>query len=155
MVERSIPEVERLAAAGQYFAAFTLAQRAERAAPGDPRVKRALLDTTFPVTITEPAGADVYFKDYADVDGEWQPLGRAPLKEARAPIGQLRWRMTRTGFDASEGSSAIGPLMALRPAGETPAGMVLVRGVRHPWEWKPDPSGARHRWLCRPRPGSR
>ncbi len=128
MVERSIPEVERLAAAGQYVDAYRLAQRATRAAPGDPRVRRALVAATGPLTITEPAGADVYFKDYGDVDGQWELVGRVPLKDARVPQGQLRWKLAKDGFDSAEGSSPIGPLITIRKSGETPAGMVFVRG---------------------------
>jgi pimeloyl-ACP methyl ester carboxylesterase len=128
MVERSIPEVERLAAAGQYVDAFKLAQRTTRAAPGDPRVRRALLAATAPFAIDEPAGADVYFKDYVDVDGAWDLLGRIPIKDARVPVGELRWRIVKDGFEAAEGSSAIGPFITIHRPGETPAGMVYVRG---------------------------
>jgi len=128
MVERSIPEVERLAAGGQYIDAYRLAQKATRAAPGDPRVRRALAAATNPLTIAEPVGADVYFKDYADVDGPWEPLGRIPLQEVRAPQGQLRWKIAKDGFESAEGSSPIGPFITIHRSGETPAGMVYVRG---------------------------
>src|SRR5262249_27987498 len=97
MVERSLPEIDQLFAAGQYVDAYRLAQRASRAAPGDPRVRRALLAVTAPLTMSEPAGADVYFKDYADVDGPWQPLGRVPIKDIRVPRTQLRWKIVKDG----------------------------------------------------------
>ena len=128
MVERAIPEIERLAASGQYVGAFRLAQRAARDAPGDPRVRRVLLAATGPMTITEPIGADVYFKDYVDVDGQWELVGRVPLKDVRVPQGQLRWKIAKAGFESAEGSSPIGPFITIRPTGETPAGMVFVRG---------------------------
>ena len=128
MVERSIPEVERLAASGQYVDAFRLAQRAAGAAPGDPRVRRALVAATGPLTIAEPVGADVSFKDYVDVEGEWELVGRVPLKDVRVPQGQLRWRIVKDGFDSAEGSSPIGPFITIRPSGQAPAGMVFVRG---------------------------
>ena len=117
MVERSLPEIERLAAAGQYVDAYRLAQRATSAAPGDARVQRALVAATRLSTMTEPAGADVYFKDYADVDGPWQLVGRVPIKDARVPQGQLRWRIVKDGFDAAEGSSAIGPFITIHRIG--------------------------------------
>jgi len=128
MVERSIPEVERLAAAGQFVDAYRLGQRATRAAPGDPRVRRALVAATAPFAMDEPAGADVYFKDYVDVDGTWDLLGRIPIKDARVPVGELRWRIVKDGFEAAEGSSAIGPFITIHRSGEAPAGMVYVRG---------------------------
>ena len=91
-------------------------------------MRRALIAATNPLTITEPAGAEIYFKDYGNVEGEWELAGRVPLKDVRVPQGQLRWKMVKTGFDSAEGSSAIGPSITIRPSGETPAGMVFVRG---------------------------
>jgi formylglycine-generating enzyme required for sulfatase activity/dienelactone hydrolase/predicted Ser/Thr protein kinase len=128
MIERSIPEVERLAAGGQYVGAFRLAKRTTQAAPGDPRVRRALLAASTPFTMDEPAGADVYFKDYVDADGAWELLGRIPIKDARAPLGELRWRIAKDGFEAAEGSSVFAPSFTIHRSGETPAGMVYVRG---------------------------
>jgi serine/threonine protein kinase len=109
MVERSLPEIERLASAGQYVDAYRLGEDVARAAPGDPR-------------------ADVYFKDYSDVDGSWQLVGRVPIKDRRIPLGELRWRLVKDGFDTTEGSSPIGPVNSLRPTGQAPPGMVFVRG---------------------------
>ncbi len=128
MVERSLPEIERLSSAGRYIDAYSLAQRATRAAPGDARVQSALYETSMPVTVMEPAGADVFFKDYFSPDGAWQLVGRVPIKDARVPVGQLRWRIVKDGFDPAEGSSPIGPFITIHRTGEAPAGMVFVRG---------------------------
>ena len=130
MVERSLPEIERLAGAGQYVDAYRLGQRAAAVAPGDARVQRALGAATAPLTMNEPVGADVYFKDYNDVDGPWLLVGRVPITGARVPQGELRWRLVKDGFDTAEGASAIGPVITLRRTGEAPAGMVYVRGGR-------------------------
>ena len=130
MVERSLPEIERLIDEGRHFDAYMLARRAAEAAPGDLRAQHALATTTLPVNVAEPAGADVYFKDYFSVDGPWQYAGRVPLANTLAPIGQLRWKIVKDGYDTAEGSSAIGPFVTLRPAGEAPAGMVYVRTAR-------------------------
>ena len=128
MVERSLPEIERLAGVGQYVDAYQLGARAARAAPGDPRVQRALGLATAPFNMSEPIGAEVYFKDYPDVDGPWQLVGRVPIKDARVPLGELRWRLVKDGFETTEGSSPLGPVITLRPAGEAPPAMVYVRG---------------------------
>ena len=130
MVERSLPEIERLASAGQYVDAYRLGEDVARAAPGDPRVQRALGAATAPINMNEPVGTDVYFKDYPDVDGSWQLVGRVPIKDRRVPLGELRWRLVKDGFDTAEGSSAIGPVMTLSPTGKSPPGMVFVRGGR-------------------------
>jgi eukaryotic-like serine/threonine-protein kinase len=128
LVERSIPEIDQLAAEGRYVPAFALARRVLQAAPTDPRVRRALFNVSMPLSLAQPAGANVYFKDYADVDKEWQLLGPIPLKDARGPIGQVRWRITKDGFEPSEGSSAVGPMFVPRPRGEAPPGMIFVAG---------------------------
>jgi eukaryotic-like serine/threonine-protein kinase len=129
-VERSLPEIERLATEGRYVDAYALARRAEQVAPRDPRVQYALTTVTLPVTIAEPAGADVYFKDYFSVDATWQHAGRVPFKDARVPQGELRWKLVNEGYDTAEGSSAIGPFITLHRTGEAPTGMVYVRGGR-------------------------
>ena len=36
-----------------------------------------------------------YFKDYVDVDGAWELVGRVPLKDVRVPQGQLRWKIVK------------------------------------------------------------
>jgi formylglycine-generating enzyme required for sulfatase activity len=130
MVERSLPEIDRLVTEGRHVDAYMVARRAAQAAPQDPRVQTALASATMPITIAEPAGADVYFKDYFAVDGPWQHLGRVPMRDTRIPIGELRWKMVKGGYDTAEGSSPIGPFITLRQAGEGPAGMVYVRGGR-------------------------
>jgi formylglycine-generating enzyme required for sulfatase activity/dienelactone hydrolase len=130
MVERTIPEIEHLAGLGQYVEAYRLGQRAARTAPGDPRVQRAVATATVPLNMNEPVGADVYFKDYGDVDGPSQLAGRIPIKDVRVPMGELRWKIVKAGFDPAEGSSPAFPLFTIRPAGEAPTGMVYVSGGR-------------------------
>jgi len=98
--------------------------------------------TTQPVTITtDPPGAEVAFKAYEDVSGEWLPLGTTPLNAARAPVGQLRWRITKAGFEPLEARLEVGapaaaagrpdvnaPPIRLRPVGTDVARMVFVPG---------------------------
>jgi hypothetical protein len=86
LVERSLPEIERLAGVGQYVDAYRLGQRAAGVAPGDPRVQRAIAAATAPLNMNDPVGADVYFKDYTDVDGPWLPAGRVPAPNSRLPL---------------------------------------------------------------------
>lgn len=130
LVERSLPEIEQLVAVGKFVDAYKTAIRARRAAPDDERVTRALLGATQPLSMREPDGADVFFKDYVDADGPWLPLGRVPLDGVRVPVGQLRWRLVKAGFDPVEGGSAIGPMVTLGAGGDAPPGMVYARGGR-------------------------
>ena len=128
VVERSLPEIERLASLGQFVDAYRLAMRADALAPGDPRVQRAIGAATAPLNMKEPAGADVSFTDYVDVGAPWVSVGRIPIKDARVPQGQLRWRLVKDGFDPGEGGSPHSPAVMIRRTGESPPGMVYVRG---------------------------
>jgi len=98
--------------------------------------------TTHLVTIaTDPPGAEVAFKAYEDISGEWISLGTTPLKSVRAPLGQLRWRITKNGFEPLEARLEVGAPAAaagrpdvdarpiqLRPVGSDVARMVFVPG---------------------------
>jgi eukaryotic-like serine/threonine-protein kinase len=99
------------------------------AAPGDARVQRAVDAATAPLTLTDPVGADVYFRDDTDVDAAWLLVGRVPITGARVPQGELRWRLVKEGFDTAEGASPFTPVITVRRTGEAPAGMVNVRGT--------------------------
>src|SRR5262249_45832569 len=127
-VERSLPEIEQLAGVGQFVDAYRLGMRAAALAPGDPRVQRAIDAATFPFTLNDPVGADVYFNDYTDAGGSWVLVGRIPVKDVRVPQGQLRWRLIKDGFDPAEGASPQSPAITLRRNGESPPGMLYVRG---------------------------
>jgi len=127
LVERSLPEIDRLAGAGQFVDAYRLGMRAAALAPNDPRVQQAIGAATMPLNLKDPVGADVYFTDYAS-DGGWVLAGRVPIESSRVPHGQLRWRLVKSGFDTAEGASPLSPLVALRQTGEAPPGMLYVRG---------------------------
>jgi dienelactone hydrolase len=112
--------------------------------PGDPRLESALRASTDTVTIvTDPPGAEVMLKAYTDVAGEWTPLGTSPLEGVRAPLGMLRWRIVKEGFEPLEARLEVGTPAAaagrpdfearplrLRRAGEGASGAVFVPGTR-------------------------
>jgi eukaryotic-like serine/threonine-protein kinase len=75
------------------------------------------------------------------VSGEWFPLGTTPLNSVRSPIGQLRWRITKAGFEPHEARLEVGAPAAaagrpdvnarpiqLRPVGSDVGRMVFVPG---------------------------
>lgn len=57
---------------------------------------------------TDPPGAEVAFKAYDGVDGPWTTLGTTPLNGVRAPLGMLRWRLTKEGFEPLEARLEVG-----------------------------------------------
>lgn len=123
----AVQEIIRLADAGEMVKAYRLGQRARQAAPDDPEILDRWNDVTTASPITsDPPGADVAFREYSGNDEGWIDLGRTPVT-ARHPMGLLRWRVTKDGFDGVEiAPDHPGFQAALVPRGTTPAGMVFV-----------------------------
>jgi len=70
--EQAIPEIVRLVEEESYTAAFELAVEAQKHIPMDPLLTKLWPEFSRTVSIqTIPEGADVYLKDYQDVNGEW------------------------------------------------------------------------------------
>jgi eukaryotic-like serine/threonine-protein kinase len=76
-----------------------------------------------------------------DVKGGWIQLGMSPLKSVPAPLGMLRWQITKSGFEPIEARLEVGTPAAavgrpdvnarpirLRPVGSEFARMVFVPG---------------------------
>jgi eukaryotic-like serine/threonine-protein kinase len=138
----AIADIERLVDAGRFVDVWRIAQPALRRWPKDLQLQQLQGATTMTVTIaTDPPGADIAFKALDDVKGKWIPLGRSPLKGVRAPLGMLRWRLTKSGFEPIEARLEVGPPAAavgrpdvnarpirLRPLGSEFARMVFVPG---------------------------
>src|SRR5215204_1678997 len=105
----AVAEMEHLVDVGRFVDAWRVGGAALQRWPGDPQLEHPMRVTTQPVTITtDPPGAEVAFKAYEDVTGEWLPLGTTPLDGVRAPIGQLRWRITKAGFEPLEARLDVG-----------------------------------------------
>jgi dienelactone hydrolase len=116
--------------------AFFVLRSVERQLGRDPDFVK-IRDSLFvlPQSIrTDPPGADVYAKPYANSNGEWEYLGRSPLDIA-LPMAQVRVRIAKPGFVVVEGVTAGGvplPPFSLARNGALPAGMVKVPGGEVP-----------------------
>jgi eukaryotic-like serine/threonine-protein kinase len=124
--ETVVPEVTRLAEAGDQVGAYRLIQRALAILPNDPQLNELWNRTTPAPIMSDPAGADVAFRAYSGTDEGWIPLGKTPTTE-RHPIGMLRWRFSKDGYEPIE----VGPdhpsfLVHLVPKGKAIPGMVFV-----------------------------
>jgi serine/threonine protein kinase/dienelactone hydrolase len=131
----AVPEIRRLAAQGDYPAAFLLAHSARQALPGDRQVEQLWLDVSMPSQlVSDPPDAEVQVSTYRTAPEMWLPLGRTPLRSVRVPRGLARVRVTRAGFDPFDGTLYPQPEMRIRldPIGMTPPGMVRVSGGRDP-----------------------
>ncbi len=126
--EEAVPEIERLIEKERFVAAFDLASLAadyagSDAIPGElwDRMSHAVSITT------EPAGAELLWKEYGDVEGEWRSLGT--VDEARLPLGFLRWQARMEGQVPLElaSSASDGELsFHLLPDDHADSGMVRV-----------------------------
>ncbi len=124
--DEAIPEISRLASAGEPAAAYRLAQQALGTAPDDPQLAAAWDSITREVPITsQPEGAEVAIRSLVAKD-EWIVLGRTPLT-AKVPFGQMRWRFTLDRHDARELVPNPYPSNVTLPAvGSLPSGMLQV-----------------------------
>ncbi len=101
--QEALPMITKLAEQKDYFAAFFLAKEARAYIPNDPMLEDlwSEISRTFSVQ-TEPDGADVYYKEFSDIEGQWLYLGRSPLEQIRFPMGSYRWQVVKEGFETRE-----------------------------------------------------
>jgi tRNA A-37 threonylcarbamoyl transferase component Bud32/dienelactone hydrolase len=137
----ALPEIQRLVAAQENGAALDLATESERYLQGDATLAAILPTIARPLTIeSEPAGAQIAYKEYGK-ESDWRPLGRTPIRDARLPIGWLRVRAVKEGFDTAEDAvgNIVGPggvtttRFELASTGSAPAGMVRAIGTPSPY----------------------
>ena len=130
--QKALPKIMEFIQKEKYLEAFNEAKQAEKIIPQDSTLAKLWPEMSREVTIeTDPAGADVFLKDYKAADGDWDYLGKSPLQKARIPFGYFRWRIEKQGYRMVEaaGSMSGGPWrLALEQEASLPAGMVRVRG---------------------------
>lgn len=133
----ALPAITRMVDSGNYYGAFIIARRARQYIPDDPVLQAHWRTVAVPLSIrTAPPGANVYLKDYllASDAAEWQSVGTTPLHRVQIPIGRLRWRVTKEGYDDVNVATAwAGALFdtvsfTLHQRGTAPPGMVFARG---------------------------
>jgi formylglycine-generating enzyme required for sulfatase activity/dienelactone hydrolase/predicted Ser/Thr protein kinase len=123
----AIPEIERLYLSGRTMNAVRLARNAHRYAPAEvDRIRAAWVNMRL---TTEPAGAQVEARNYADLDGPWERLGTSPLSGVRLPFGYYRLRITKPGYKTLEVSAAQARMpVKLTLESDAAPGMVFVPG---------------------------
>src|SRR5262249_13979101 len=99
----AIPQARSLFDQGKNLAAYELALDAERYIPNAPVLSQLWSDISQSVTVnSEPAGAEVAWRPYADGKAPWQKLGRTPLEKSRIPAGPIRIRVAMSGYEPEE-----------------------------------------------------
>jgi cephalosporin-C deacetylase-like acetyl esterase len=132
--EEALPQIEQFRNDANFAAAFNLVQRAEKYISKDTKFKELKSWITTKETIlTDPLGADVYFREYSDTAGIWKMLGRTPIDSIRLPSHTYYlMKIEKAGYDdiLAVLHTPIDTLTRkLFKTGTTPQGMVYVEGL--------------------------
>lgn len=93
------PELAARIAVNDFAGAFALATQIEKALGETPALEPVWKLISAHVEFeTEPAGALVSYRSYADLDGEWTSLGETPVATVRVPRGPSLWRIEKPGY---------------------------------------------------------
>jgi hypothetical protein len=95
----ALPRIVELVRAGEISSAFPLAQKLQKVIPNDPTLVDLWprISKAYSVNTT-PAGAQVFYREYEDVDKPWQYLGQSPLKDISLANGIYRWKFEKQGY---------------------------------------------------------
>ena len=90
--EEALPEIEQLINKANIADAIKLVQKAGKYISKEPKFQELSTFVTSKLTfLTDPPGADVYIKEYSDIDGKWGKIGRTPIDSAKIP-GSSYWQ---------------------------------------------------------------
>ncbi|HET6176003.1 MAG TPA: protein kinase, partial [Candidatus Sulfotelmatobacter sp.] len=124
--EQAIPQIQQLAMDRKGVATYRLVRQAERYSPNDPVLKKLEAEYLWPETFhTTPPGAEVYFREYRDVRGNWEYLGKTPLENIPLIDAQYALKVTKDGYQPIEASDDAENFV-LDKIGSLPSGMVRV-----------------------------
>ena len=100
-----LPEIQKLVSENLRppTEAFDLALEAEEYIANDSVLIKLWSSVAHAISmVTEPAGAEVYWKDYHRPDAEWRFAGTTPLHHVRFPPGYLRMEVRKKGYQTIE-----------------------------------------------------
>ncbi len=126
----AVAQARSLAGEGRYTAAFRVAEEAARILPQD-----SVVAALWPEVARNPLGGFRTRRQrwssgspYLDRTASWTALGATPIKDRRLPMGALRLRLSKEGYEPLEiGASSNAYRYKLEAAGSAPTGMALVR----------------------------
>ncbi len=133
-LETAMPELEGLLERDDYTAAFGLVERAQPFIGDNPRFQALRARVVRLISFeTTPPGAQVFIRDYADLNPVWKPIGSSPLKAVKVSWGFKRWKLTLPGYEPAEGALLTRPQsielrVKLDRTGSIPSEMVRIPG---------------------------
>ncbi len=133
-LETALPEIERRLEMDDYNTAFNLVEQARPFIGDNPRFRELATRVVSVISFeTTPPGAEVFIREYSDVNPQWAPIGKSPVQGARLPQGVKRWKVGLEGYEIAEGAVLAGqePIelkVQLEKVGTTAPGMVRIHG---------------------------
>jgi formylglycine-generating enzyme required for sulfatase activity/dienelactone hydrolase/predicted Ser/Thr protein kinase len=133
-LETAMPEIERLLDKDDYTPAFELVEQARPFLADNPRFQALSKRAVSVITIeTTPPGAQVFIRDYRELNPNWAPIGKSPLNAVKVPRGFKRWKITMPEYEPAEGallvrSKPVEVKVKLDKTGTIPAEMVRIQG---------------------------
>src|SRR5882672_1253235 len=141
--ETALPEVSRLYGEGKLGDAYALAVKAEKTIPGDSSLAKLWPVISYPMTVeSNPPGAILYRRDYANPNADWELVGTTPLNNVRQPRGLFLWKFEKPGY-----GTVVHTTLALVPRFSVPPGEAVQAQVALD-ETKSIPA-----WMVRVSPG--
>jgi len=124
----AVPELQKLALDRNGVAFYRLAQEADRYSPGDPALKQVETQNLWPFSVlTAPPGADIFFRGYRDKSGDWEHLGKTPMKDLQLIDAQYAMKLAKDGYEPVEVTSEYtAESLILDPVGTLPKNMVHI-----------------------------
>jgi serine/threonine protein kinase/dienelactone hydrolase len=134
--EQAIPAIEKLGPEDRWSEVFTLIRAAQEVIPDDPTLGKFKEWYARTVSISsDPSGARVLWRDYADSSEKWQILGETPLKNILFARGTSLLKLEKSGYEPFEGPVSDWEVSTttfkLAPVGTVPSGMIYVPGGVH------------------------
>ena len=137
--EKALTEIEQLINKANVADAFRLVQKAEKYISKDPRFRELSSLASSKITIiTDPSGADVFIREYSEIEGKWEKLGRTPINNAKIPGSKTWWtsslyltRIEKPGYEdilAVTSTTEDTLYRKLFKKGTIPSDMVYVEG---------------------------
>jgi len=135
-LETALPEIERLLDKDDYTTAFKLVEQAQPFIADNPRFQAVSARVVGVISVeTMPPGAQVFIRDYSDLNPKWEPIGKSPLYQVKVPQGFKRWKIILPEYEYTEGAlfvdwKRVALKVKLDKAGTISPGMVRIQGQK-------------------------
>jgi eukaryotic-like serine/threonine-protein kinase len=104
-LETALPEIERSLEKQDYAGAFKLVEQARPFIADNPRFQSLSARAVGVISVeTTPPGAQVFIRDYNDLNAKWEPVGNSPLNATKVAQGLKRWKITMPEYESAEGT---------------------------------------------------